>query len=117
MGNFTSKTPASLPEYPKHGDERNYRIEDTVIERWEYTAPNGQSVRARGVGRTETVSERYCATCGEWVEARGVFGGMACPKCHRAWFETDEQYARRIEEEKRLGKLEGKGDSDELDDR
>jgi len=117
MGNSISKTPASLPEYPKHGDQRNYRIEDTVIERWEYTAPNGQSVLTRGVGRIETVSERYCATCGEWVEARGVFGGMVCPKCHRAWFETDEQYARRIKEEKRLGKLEGKGDSDELADR
>lgn len=102
---------------PVHGDERNHRIERTEIERWEYTAPNGQSQLVRSIGKTETVSERYCATCRKWVEARGVFGGMVCPHCRRAWFETDEQYTRRIEEEKRLDELESKGESHEVDDR
>jgi hypothetical protein len=59
----------------KHGEQRNRRVEAS----WRLAdgrTPDGQSVDL-GHGTTQTVSERWCASCELWLEVRGVMGGIA----------------------------------------
>ena len=45
----------------EHREQRNWRIETTNFSYGSYD---------------ETVSERYCVPCGEWIEVRGVLGAI-----------------------------------------
>jgi len=68
---------------PTHGDERNrgYRTETTYAT-WQ--TPQGP-ITVPAHGQSYTVSERWCEVCGEWVEAKGIMGGLLCQKCYATW--------------------------------
>lgn len=59
---------------PKHGDERNFRMETTS-----YVTPghtlDGVPV-PMGHSTTQSTSEKYCATCNAWILVKGVMGGL-----------------------------------------
>ena len=71
----------------EHGEERNYRTETTTTHA-EYQTPGGPMVLPSG-GKTETVTERWCEVCNDWVTARGIMGALLCVKCGTPW---DERY-------------------------
>jgi predicted RNA-binding Zn-ribbon protein involved in translation (DUF1610 family) len=69
---------------PKHGDQKNKRMETTVFDAMEFTA--GDTTFKMPIGAVEqTVSERFCDKCDEWVTAEGVLGAMFCPNCGELW--------------------------------
>jgi hypothetical protein len=61
---------------PKHGDVRNPRSEASVGPSVDFCdATTGEVVRrAPVVTLTQSVSERWCASCHRWVEVRGILG-------------------------------------------
>jgi hypothetical protein len=69
----------------EHGEVRNRRTE-TETEYTTYQAPGGDIVLP-SFSKTETVSERWCETCQEWVTAKGIIGALLCPKCNGLWSE------------------------------
>lgn len=69
----------------KHGEQRNARFETTFGPEHTLQASTGAAFTAPLFAVSETVSERWCATCGAWVEARGIIGGLVCQRCYTAW--------------------------------
>ena len=69
---------------PKHGDERNRR-EQTDVTYTEMQAAAGATFRVPMSSHTYVVTERYCATCGKWVETRGIIGAILCIECNTDW--------------------------------
>lgn len=67
----------------EHGDSRNYRLETSV--RFAEFEVAGETVTLPASGLTQSVEERYCATCGEWKTARGVIGALFCLDCKSTW--------------------------------
>lgn len=67
----------------KHGTERNRRRESTVV-REEFKIPGGTVIVAYE-GKLETVSERFCVVCDEWVKVGGLLGAILCPVCASEW--------------------------------
>lgn len=73
---------------PRHGEERSRRTEtsdgpdQTMLD-----ARTGQPVYSGPLfSRTETVSDKWCATCGDWREVRGIVGVlMGCVGCGAEW--------------------------------
>ena len=71
---------------PDHGAERNRRMESKVETQEFETADNGERFAVSFVGSQSTVSERFCSTCDDWREVRGVLGPLlGCPTCGRGW--------------------------------
>ena len=69
---------------PQHGAERNRRtVTDTDMTT--FTTTGGQQFEAPLVSHTYVVTERYCATCGKWVETRGIIGAILCIECNTDW--------------------------------
>lgn len=61
-----------IVQVPPHGAERGRREET--------------SVHGPGMSQTTTVSERWCCTCKEWREVRGVLGPLlGCRVCSSEW--------------------------------
>lgn len=63
----------------KHGEVRNWREETTYSAGPEcFDATTGESLgQIPGLSVTQSVSERWCAHCGVWVEVRGVMGALS----------------------------------------
>lgn len=70
---------------PKHGDQRNWRIEEANEQRQRLTLHSGEAMIIEYPGDTQSVSERFCASCHDWVTSAGVLGGVLCPHCHTPW--------------------------------
>jgi hypothetical protein len=66
----------------KHGEERNRRIETTYGKSETMVTANGHELTMPMSSMTQTVSERWCETCNEWVEAKGIIGAILCVKCN-----------------------------------
>lgn len=81
---ITATLPTSMP-VPAHGDRRNERIEQSVHNLRTLRTSTGQEIQTPLFATSESVSERWCATCGAWVEARGIIGGLVCQQCNTAW--------------------------------
>jgi Zn finger protein HypA/HybF involved in hydrogenase expression len=69
---------------PVHGDRRNNRYEQTEKVA-EYHLPDGKVAKVPYISIEQSVSERYCEKCGDWVEAKGVMGALFCPVCKSTW--------------------------------
>lgn len=80
---------------PEHGDERNIRVESEYT-RQTFQVPGGIFTQYFPF-KTESVSERWCDVCGEWVTARGIMGGLLCPKCHTPWDEKFKENENAVQ--------------------
>jgi hypothetical protein len=71
---------------PTHGEERNRRIETESGPAEAFKTPDGRVVYYGPTSSmTQTVCERWCSTCGEWVRAAGIIGNLFCGKCSTEW--------------------------------
>ena len=67
----------------EHGQERNRRSgKDTTY--GDFQTPEGM-VRKPLTVHEYIISERWCETCGEWVQAKGIMGALLCVKCGTPW--------------------------------
>jgi len=73
----------------EHGEERNRRTE-TTVKQIDWTVPGG-SMTLPYMAVQETVSERWCEVCGDWVTARGIMGALLCVECGTTWDERDRE--------------------------
>jgi hypothetical protein len=69
---------------PQHGQERNRRTETTLGAVHTLATPGG-SLTMPITSKTETVTERWCEICQEWITARGIMGGLLCVECGTTW--------------------------------
>ena len=74
----------------EHGEERNRRIEEKRETAEFQNATTGEPVTVSYVGQSGSVSEKWCATCGEWVTVGsghngGLLGFILCPTCTTEW--------------------------------
>lgn len=82
---------------PVHGERRNIREETSHGEETEFTDPAGNVVWSGPVDSfSQSVSERWCTKCEEWVTTRGNFGAVFCPQCYEPWKESDRIAKRKI---------------------
>lgn len=75
----------------KHGTERGTRRQETTYgEGRTFTnATTGEVVYSGPISsHTQTVSERYCAWCADWKQAKGIIGGMLCQDCGHDWHDA-----------------------------
>jgi hypothetical protein len=70
----------------KHGAVRKMH-DETLAEYGTFYTKAGIQHRVMLGAVTQTVSERFCKTCGDWVVTKGIIGAMICPVCHTAWHE------------------------------
>jgi hypothetical protein len=71
---------------PTHGQKRNSRQEVTYGKPVEYVGANVGKVTLPSSVHSTPVSERYCASCGEWKPQRGILAVViGCPDCGEAW--------------------------------
>ena len=73
----------TLPK-PEHGEQRNWRIESESTSAVA-SLPGGEEIEYVADEHEYSASERYCASCDEWVTAAGIIGGLMCPKCKTSW--------------------------------
>jgi hypothetical protein len=73
-----------LPK-PKHGEQRNWRMEKAASNHSEFVAGDGSTIEIESHSSEHSASERFCATCDKWVTAVGVLGGVWCPACLTNW--------------------------------
>lgn len=69
---------------PRHGEERNFRLETSD------TPDDPLSQETEGSGKIPPHSvvpsgEKWCNQCKEWIEYKGIFQFIACPKCGAPW--------------------------------
>ncbi|AQH05623.1 hypothetical protein A9R05_42130 (plasmid) [Burkholderia sp. KK1] len=74
---------------PRHGDKRNRRwIRDAHTETEAIHAVSGEKLGTFAVGSSRTVDERWCATCGEWIDTSKIGFleiSCGCPTCKTRW--------------------------------
>jgi hypothetical protein len=70
---------------PKHGDQKNWRIEQEDISKSTFKDASGNEFEMVTHSSEQSVSERFCASCDKWVTAKGIFGGIWCPDCKTTW--------------------------------
>lgn len=68
---------------PTHGEERNRRTE-TQTTNEQFQIPGGE-ITLPMISVTRTVTDRWCSTCGKWVTAKGIMGGLLCVECGTTW--------------------------------
>jgi hypothetical protein len=70
-----------------HGTRRNTRRETEYGEPVTLVDDQGRLVyRGPLSARTQTVEERWCATCEQWHTIRGILGVLlGCPRCQADW--------------------------------
>jgi hypothetical protein len=72
----------------QHGEQRGHRMETTYGASLDLQVKTtGERISLPGSSMTQTVSERWCGTCAEWVTARGILGALMCPICRTGWEE------------------------------
>ena len=74
---------------PKHGEIRAM-WEETKTEYGEFTGLGGKVYNLPVGSISQSVHERWCETCGKWVEAKGIMGGLLCPECTTPWIPIKE---------------------------
>lgn len=67
----------------QHGETRNRRTETKATD-GQFLTPEGE-VTLPMLSVTQTVSEKWCATCRKWVTAKGIMGGLLCVECGTTW--------------------------------
>lgn len=77
-------TVKELPK-PKHGTQRNWRIEKGGAHKATFIDNDGGEHEVVAHSSEHSASERFCANCDEWITARGILGGVWCPKCETQW--------------------------------
>jgi hypothetical protein len=60
---------------PRHGEVRSWRMESERSS-LEVVLPGGEVASVPGGGTTDSVCEKFCATCDRWFEVRGAFGAL-----------------------------------------
>lgn len=75
---------------PNHGEERNRHVETEAGPAKTFKGPDGKVVYyGPVVSSTQTVCERWCEKCGEWVRCAGILNHIACYKCN-TWWQPEE---------------------------
>lgn len=70
---------------PKHGEERGRRMRRDDGAAVEHTTTDGTTIAIPVVSREYTYSERYCATCKDWIPCDGIVWHMLCKVCKTPW--------------------------------
>lgn len=73
---------------PRHGEERNRRLESEVEENDFVDMTTGEEIKVRYVSRQETRSEFFCIVCDEWKDVGFLGRLLGCPDCHADWRES-----------------------------
>jgi hypothetical protein len=72
---------------PRHGEERNFRLETSDLSNDPLTQETGGSTDTRKTpaGSVVPAGEKWCNQCKEWVDYKGIFQFISCPKCGAPW--------------------------------
>lgn len=72
----------------RHGEQRNWRMVTDRAAPVELGLPGGETISMSMSAHTFSRVERFCGHGCGWVVCDGVLGGILCPGCNRAWWET-----------------------------
>jgi hypothetical protein len=72
---------------PRHGEIRKQRLEVLSSTAQTLVDAAGNEFSITGSSHERTVSERWCDTCGAWVEAgrESFIDFFLCPECQTPW--------------------------------
>jgi Zn finger protein HypA/HybF involved in hydrogenase expression len=67
---------------PRHGEEKNFRL---VISK---SPKDAIAQETEGINTSSSLmpaGEKWCSQCKKWIEYKGIFQFIACPKCGSPW--------------------------------
>lgn len=67
---------------PRHGEERNFRLVPSDFSKDAVAEETGDQSRSSSIS---PAGEKWCGQCKEWIEYKGIFQFIACPKCGSPW--------------------------------